>query len=89
MGRHPGPHGRHRRTGILRLPARPAPPAAVRAAWIAWDRLTGLLWFLNLAAVAQAYQDVFGADPITFYRWPGHARAAEAQTTGHEEKDDQ
>jgi hypothetical protein len=46
------------------------PPAFVRAAWIAWDCLARVAWWLNVPAVARAFGDVFGAGPITFYQWP-------------------
>jgi hypothetical protein len=46
------------------------PPAVVRAVWIMWDWLAGYAQLLNVAAVARACQDVFGAKPITFYHWP-------------------
>jgi hypothetical protein len=42
----------------------------VRAVWAFWDWLTWVAWPLNLAALAQAYRDVLGAEPITFYQWP-------------------
>ena len=46
------------------------PPLVARAAWIAWDWLTGLLWPLNLAALVRAFRDVTGAKPITYYKPP-------------------
>jgi hypothetical protein len=46
------------------------PPALVRVVWAAWDCLAGAAWWLNVPAVAQAFGDVFGAGPITFYEWP-------------------
>jgi hypothetical protein len=46
------------------------PPIVVRAVWVAWDWLARLAWPLNVAALARAYRDVLGAEPITFYQWP-------------------
>jgi hypothetical protein len=46
------------------------PPAVVRAVWIAWDWLAGLVWPLNVAALIRGFRDVLGAEPITFYQWP-------------------
>ena len=46
------------------------PPAIVRAVWIAWDWLARLALLLNVAALAQGFRDVLGAEPITFYQWP-------------------
>jgi hypothetical protein len=48
------------------------PPAIARAAWIAWDWLAGVLWPLNIAAIARAAGDVLGARPITYYKPPRH-----------------
>jgi hypothetical protein len=46
------------------------PPIVVRAVWVAWDWLARLAWPLNVAALAQAYRDVLGVKPITFYQRP-------------------
>jgi hypothetical protein len=51
-------------------PCDTTPPAIARAAWITWDWLADVLWPLNIAAIARAASDVFGARPITYYKPP-------------------
>lgn len=64
------------------------PPIVVRAVWILWGWLAGRARLLNPAALARAYRDVLGAQPITFYQWPepppdtGVAPAARTADTG-------
>ena len=47
-----------------------APPAIVRAVWAAYDWLARVTCWLNVLAVVQAFRDLLGAEPVTFYQWP-------------------
>jgi hypothetical protein len=42
----------------------------VRVVWDVWDFVVALVSWLNVAAVARAFSDVLGSEPITFYQWP-------------------